>query len=330
MSAPYILTLHTDADLDRVLSTLAAAGLWAHPLSAGHAGGPRLVAVDERSSGTDADTLRTLAGVAHVSSRASAHPLVDARAGVGVTVGARVIGAGCAPVLMAGPCAVESEPQIARIADAVAAAGGGLLRGSAWKPRSSPYAFQGHGRGALRWLRAAADRAGLGVVTEALAPEQAGVVAEHADLVQIGSRNMQNFALLRAVGREGRPVLLKRGNAATVEEWLLAAEYCLAAGAPGVVFCERGLRGFDPSLRNLLDLGAVALLAHALRLPVVVDPSHAAGRRDLIPALARAAIAAGAHGLLVEAHDDPAHALSDGPQALAMAELAGLLPAVRA
>ena len=231
---------------------------------------------------------------------------------------------------MAGPCAVESERQIEELAAAVAGAGGRLLRGSAYKPRSSPYAFQGHGEVALAWLRAAADRNALAVVTEVLAEADAPRVAAVADLVQIGSRNMQNFSLLRAVGREQRPVLLKRGLAATVEEWLLAGEYCLAAGASGVVFCERGLRGFDPSTRNLLDLGAVAVLAHARKLPVVVDPSHAVGRRDLVAPLAHAALAAGAHGIIVETHADPGSARSDGPQALLPASLRELMPAVRA
>ncbi|MEO6954067.1 MAG: 3-deoxy-7-phosphoheptulonate synthase, partial [Polyangia bacterium] len=198
------------------------------------------------------------------------------------------------------------------------------LRGSAYKPRTSPYAFQGHGPPALAWLRAAADHHGLGVVTEVMTAEDAGRVAEVADLVQVGSRNMQNFSLLKAVGRQKRPVLLKRGMAASVEDWMLAAEYCLSEGATGVVFCERGVRGFDPSMRNLLDLGAVALLVHALGQPVIVDPSHAAGRRDLIPALGRAGLAAGAHGLMVETHHDPANALSDGPQALPPEELAAL------
>jgi 3-deoxy-7-phosphoheptulonate synthase len=200
-----------------------------------------------------------------------------------------------------------------------------MLRGSAYKPRSSPYAFQGHGAVALGWLRAAADRHRLAVVTEVLAAQDAARVAEVADLIQIGSRNMQNYPLLREVGRQKRPVLLKRGVAATIEEWLLSAEYCLLEGAPGVVFCERGVRAFDPSTRYLLDLGAVALLAHTLRLPVIVDPSHAAGRRDLIAPLARAGVAVGAHGVMVEIHDDPGGARSDGPQALRPAALVSLL-----
>ena len=205
-----------------------------------------------------------------------------------------------------------------------AAAGARFLRGGAFKPRSSPYSFNGHGRQALDWLRAAARAHNLGVVTEVMSELEVETVAEVADLVQIGSRNMQNYALLSRVGRCARPVLLKRGMAATVEEWLLAGEHLLAAGCPGVVFCERGIHSFDPSTRNLLDLGAVAVLRHAYRLPVVVDPSHAAGRRDLVVALAKAAVACGAHGLIVESHPNPAAALSDGPQALLPEQLSAL------
>jgi 3-deoxy-7-phosphoheptulonate synthase len=169
---------------------------------------------------------------------------------------------------------------------------------------------------ALRWLRAAADKNGLLVVTEVMSELDVPVVAEHADILQLGSRNMQNFALLKAVGRAQRPVLLKRSMSATVDEWLHAGEYLLAHGAAGVLFCERGIRGFDQSTRNLLDLGAVALLAHVHGLPVIVDPSHACGRRDLVVPLAQAALAAGAAGLLIEVHDEPAKARSDGAQAL--------------
>jgi 3-deoxy-7-phosphoheptulonate synthase len=165
-------------------------------------------------------------------------------------------------------------------------------------------------------MRRAADDNGMRVVTEVLAEADVGVVAEYAQLLQVGSRNMQNFALLKAVGRAQKPVLLKRAMSATVEEWLLAGEYLLVHGASGVIFCERGIRGFDDSTRNLLDLGAVALLAHVHKLPVIVDPSHATGRRDLVLPLARAALAAGASGVMIETHDDPASALSDGPQAL--------------
>jgi 3-deoxy-7-phosphoheptulonate synthase len=234
------------------------------------------------------------------------------------------VGGGASPVLMAGPCSVESEAQIEGIARTLAPLGVRLLRGGAYKPRSSPYAFQGHGEVALGWLRRAASAHGMGVVTEAMSPEDVPMVAEMADLIQVGSRNMQNYALLRSIGRSSRPVLLKRGMVATIEEWLLAGEYCLYHGAKAVIFCERGVRGFDPATRNLLDLGAVALLAAVHRQPVVVDPSHAAGRRDLVIPMARAALAAGASGVLVEVHPDPGAALSDGPQAVAPEALAAL------
>ncbi len=326
MQGPYILSVSDDADLDKLTGELTARGLWTRRLETTR--GARFVEVDARSRAVTASELAEVPGVAHVAGRASLHPLVDAAAGKPVAIAKLAVGPGAPPAFMAGPCAVEGESQIERIAAQVARAGATFLRGSAFKPRSSPYAFQGHGVPALAWLRAAADRNGLAVVTEVMAPEQVGPVAEVADLLQIGSRNMQNFSLLKAVGASKKPVLLKRGMAATVEDWLLAAEYCLSSGATGVVLCERGIRGFDPSLRNLLDLGTVALLAHALKLPVIVDPSHAAGRRDLIPPLSRAAMAAGAHGLIVESHDQPAQALSDGPQALSPTELEQLLRGV--
>jgi 3-deoxy-7-phosphoheptulonate synthase len=274
--------------------------------------------------------LEGLAGVEAVLEARSAHPLADA-APSQVRVKDAVIG-GPEPVLMAGPCAVEDEATLETAAAAVAAAGARVLRGGAFKPRSSPYSFQGAGRRALRWLRSAADRHGLAVVTEALDVRDVDAVAEHADLIQIGSRSMHHAALLVEAGRTGRPILLKRGASATVEEWLLAAEYALEAGAPGVVLCERGVRTYAQPTRNTLDLGAVAWLLEHSRLPVVVDPSHASGRRELIPRLSRAAAALGAHGLLIEVHPDPGRARSDGAQAMttaAFAELASSLVRVR-
>jgi 3-deoxy-7-phosphoheptulonate synthase len=220
---------------------------------------------------------------------------------------------------------VESREQALEVAEQVAAAGAGFLRGGAFKPRTSPYAFAGHGEAALGWLKEAAERFGLGVVTEAVTEADVKVVAERADVLQVGSRSMHSPGLLRAAGRAGRPVLLKRGMSATVEEWLLAAERLLLEGAPGVILCERGVRSFDPTTRNVLDLGAVALLAGVRGLPVIVDPSHAAGRRDLVLPLARAALAAGAAGVLVEVHPRPGEAASDGPQAVRPEELFGLL-----
>jgi 3-deoxy-7-phosphoheptulonate synthase len=261
-------------------------------------------------------------GVVRVLEAPSPHPLADA-APRAVRVGDALIG-GPAPVLIAGPCAAEGEAQVMAAAAAAAEAGASVLRGGAWKPRTSPHAFQGLGLEGLRLLRRAADRHWLALATEALAVDHVPLVAEHADMIQVGARSMQAFDLLRAVGRAGRPVLLKRGLAATLEEWLLAAEHLLAAGAPAVVLCERGIRTFETATRFTLDLGAVAALVAARSLPVIVDPSHAAGRRDLVRPLARAALAAGAHGLLVEAHADPGGARCDGAQALAPEDLLAL------
>lgn len=232
-------------------------------------------------------------------------------------------------VVVAGPCAVESEGQIEEAAAAVAAAGARLLRGGAFKPRTSPYSFQGLGEDGLRLLRAAADRHGLKVVTEVMRPKQIEPVARHAHVLQIGSRNMQNFPLLQEVGRAGLPVLLKRGMSATVEEWLMSAEYVLAEGNPNVILCERGIRTFETATRNTLDLSAVPVVKAKSHLPVLVDPSHGVGLRDLVPPMARAAVAAGADGLMVETHPDPPRALSDGPQSLYLADFAAMMEAVR-
>jgi 3-deoxy-7-phosphoheptulonate synthase len=222
---------------------------------------------------------------------------------------------GSAFVVMAGPCAVEDAGQIAEAAAAVAGAGCPVLRGGAFKPRTSPYSFQGLGAPGVRLLVDAARRHGLAVVTEALDPADLPGL-DGVALLQVGARNMQNFALLKALGKLRRPVLLKRGMAATVEEWLLAAEYLLAGGNEQVILCERGVRGFEPSTRNTLDLSAVVIAKQRTHLPVIVDPSHATGRSELVIPLSLAAAAAGADGLLVEVHPRPSEALSDGEQAL--------------
>ncbi len=316
-----IVVLERGADAAQVQRLLVQQGLWVVPLE----GGPTAqFLVEPQSAAPGREALLRIAGVEAVATPRSAHPLVDAQPPV-VEIGETRLGPGVAPVFIAGPCSVESGEQIHAIAARLARQGVRLLRGGAFKPRTSPYAFQGHGEAALAWLREAADENGLSVVTEVLDPRDAPAVARFADLLQIGSRNMQNFALLRAAARQGKPLLIKRGMAATIDEWLLAGEHCLVHGAPAVVFCERGIRGFDSSTRNLLDLGAVALLSQVYRLPVIVDPSHAVGRRDLVPALSRAAIAGGAAGLMLETHDDPGRALSDGPQALLPDQLAALL-----
>jgi chorismate mutase/prephenate dehydratase len=223
---------------------------------------------------------------------------------------------GRSPVLIAGPCSVESEAMILETAAAVAQAGGDMLRGGAYKPRTSPYDFQGLGVKGLRYLADARERTGLPVVTEVLSWEEVPVVAHFADMLQIGARNMQNFSLLRAASRSGKPILLKRGAGATIEEWLMAAEYVLAEGNPNVVLCERGIRTFERATRNTLDLNAVALVRERTHLPVIVDPSHAAGVRSLVTPLSLGALAAGACGLIIEVHPDPAHAMSDGAQSL--------------
>ncbi len=265
-----------------------------------------------------ADRLRAMPGVAELRPDAPAYPLVS-RAHkpepTRVKVDDVVIG-GRELVVMAGPCSVESRDQIFAAAEAVAAAGASVLRGGAFKPRSSPYSFQGLGTEGLELLAEARARTGLKVVTEVVAPEDVDLVSEHADMLQIGARNMHNYRLLSAVGGQPRPVLLKRGMMSTVEEMLLAAEYIVAGGNPRVVLCERGIRTFETSSRNTLDLCAVPILKERTHLPVVVDPSHAAGRREWVPALARAGVAVGADGLIVGVHPDPERAVSDGRQSL--------------
>jgi 3-deoxy-7-phosphoheptulonate synthase len=245
-----------------------------------------------------------------------------------VPIGPVVLG-GREVVVMAGPCAVESEEQVFATARAVAAAGASILRGGAFKPRTSPYSFQGLGQEGLELLAAAGRAHGLSVVTEVVAPEDVALVARHADVLQVGARNMQNFRLLEALGEAGRPVLLKRGLVATLEELLLAAEYVLAAGNPDVILCERGIRTFARETRNTLDLASIPLLKERSHLPVIVDPSHGTGLRALVPPLARAALAAGADGLIVEVHPDPDRALSDGPQSLTFAAFARLMEELR-
>ncbi len=319
-----IVRVRRDADPAAVQRALAARGLWVRRLEDG---GEVSFLVEDHSRATSVEALRGIEGVEGVASAPSAHPRVDAQPRVIDVAGVR-FGDG-SPVVLAGPCAVESELAVAAIAERLARRGVRFLRGGAFKPRTSPYSFHGIGLQALEWMRRAADANGMKVVTEALSPEDAPHVAEWADLIQIGSRSMQSFPLLKAVAATGKPILLKRGMAATVEEWLAAGEWCLVHGAQSVIFCERGIRGFDPATRNLLDLGSVALLAHVHRQAVVVDPSHALGRRDLIAPLSRAAIAAGASGLLLETHDDPGRALSDGPQALLPEEIDALLLEIR-
>lgn len=228
------------------------------------------------------------------------------------------------PILIAGPCSVESRKQIMACARAVGEAGGHVLRGGCFKPRTSPYSFQGLGYEGLDLLAEAGRAFGLPVITEVMDKDDVGAVSAKADVLQIGSRNMQNFALLRAVGRSTRPVMLKRGMMSSIDEWLMAAEYVLAEGNPHVILCERGIRTFETATRNTLDLSAVPVVRERTHLPIVVDPSHAAGVRRWVGPLAKAALAVGAHGVMIEMHPNPAAALSDGEQSLTIDEFKAL------
>lgn len=242
----------------------------------------------------------------------------------GLTIGGEEV------VVMAGPCSVENEKQILASAHAVRDAGATILRGGAYKPRSSPYSFQGLGLPGLKLLAKAREETGLLIVTEAMDPEGADLVAEHADIIQIGARNMQNYSLLKKAGKLKKPVLLKRGLSATIQEWLLSAEYVLAEGNPDVILCERGIRSFDTQTRNLFDLSAIPVVRKLSHLPIVADPSHGTGLREFVPPMARAAVAAGADGLIVEVHPQPDRALSDGAQTLAPEQFDKMMREVKA
>jgi len=241
----------------------------------------------------------------------------------GVAVGGKPL------VVMAGPCSVESREQVLEVAHKVKAAGATVLRGGAFKPRTSPYAFQGLEHEGLKLLDEARRETGLAVITEVMEPDKVDVVAEHADILQIGARNVQNFSLLRRVAETRKPVLLKRGMSTSIQEWLLSAEYVLAGGNPNVILCERGIRTFETSTRFTLDLNAVPVVKKLSHLPVIVDPSHGTGHWDYVAAMARAGLAAGADGLLIEVHPRPAEALSDGPQSLKPARFTELMQELR-
>jgi 3-deoxy-7-phosphoheptulonate synthase len=232
-------------------------------------------------------------------------------------------------IVMAGPCSAESEAQVEATASAVKRAGAKILRGGAFKPRSSPYSFQGLGEEGLRMLRAASDRHDLKLITEVMEVSQIELIEKYADVLQVGARNMQNFSLLRELGHATKPVLLKRGISATIEEWLLSAEYVLAGGNRNVILCERGIRTFESYTRNTLDISAIPVVQQLSHLPVVVDPSHGTGRRDKVASMARAAVAAGADGLIIEVHCDPDHALSDGAQSMFPAQFERLMAELR-
>jgi 3-deoxy-7-phosphoheptulonate synthase len=320
------------AERAEIAQTLAWARSGQPPVIA-HCALGHVFCVESRSlSNTARDRLAALQGVERLIDLPTPYHLASRLlqpARTVVRVGGALIG-GPEPVLIAGPCSVESEDQIVAAARAARAAGAQLLRGGAFKPRTSPYSFQGLGVEGLRLLDRAREASGLPIVTEVMEPGLVPAVAEIADVLQVGSRNMQNFPLLRAVGRTERPVLLKRGFACTIEEWLLAAEYLLAAGNRDVILCERGVRSFDPATRNMLDLTCVPLLQRLTHLPVLVDPSHGTGLRELVTPMGVAAIAAGADGLLVEMHPDPDRALSDSAQTIGPEDLRTLNVQLRA
>ena len=245
-----------------------------------------------------------------------------------IKVGNTYIGPGNLTI-MAGPCAVENEDQMMLVAEAVKKSGATIIRGGAYKPRTSPYSFQGLGEEGLKYMKEASEATGLATISEVISLESVNAAAKYVDMLQIGARNMQNFYLLKEVGRTGLPVLLKRGLSSTIDEWLNAAEYIISEGNPNVVLCERGIRTFETATRNTLDISAVPVLKERTHLPVVVDPSHATGVRNYVTPLAKSAIAAGADGLMIEVHNDPANALSDGAQSLTFDQFDNLTKEIR-
>ena len=319
----------TPEQVQRVVAVIEELGYHARPMPGKQRTAVGLVGNDGR---VDASRLGALPGVQeviHVSkpykqvSREWQEESTVVRLPGGVAIGGNEI------VAIAGPCSVESEKQIIETARQVKDAGAVILRGGAFKPRSSPYSFQGLGRPGLALLAKAREETGLLVCTEAMDPEAVRWVADVADIVQIGARNMQNFSLLKAAGRAGKPVLLKRGLAATITELLLSAEYLLAEGNRDVILCERGVRGFDSTTRNLFDVSAIPVVQKLSHLPIIADPSHGTGHRDHVIPMARAAVAAGADGIMIEVHPSPDTALSDGAQTLYPAQFAQLMREVR-
>jgi 3-deoxy-7-phosphoheptulonate synthase len=319
----------SEAQIQRVIETLVEVGYDVHRST----GVDHVVlgAVGSPHSAVDPHSLELLPGVREMVRISEPYKLVGRTfkpADSVVAVGGVPVG-GPEVIVMAGPCSVESPEQLAAVARPVRAAGARVLRGGAFKPRSSPYTFQGHGEAALRWLREAADEASLPVVSEVMDVRAIELMSRYVDCLQVGARNMQNYDLLKELGKLRRPVLLKRGLAATIEEWLLSAEYVMAGGNPDVILCERGIRTFENATRNTLDLAAISVVKKRSHLPIIVDPSHGTGRRDQVLPMARAAVAAGADGLLIEVHHDPERALSDGPQSLFPGQFDALMGELR-
>jgi 3-deoxy-7-phosphoheptulonate synthase len=305
-----------EEEIQRVADTIEEMGYQARPMPGKQRTTVGLVGNDGRVDGSRLAALPGVQEIIHVTkpykqvSREWKAESTVIRLPGGLSVGGDEV------VVMAGPCSVESERQILDAAWAVREAGATVLRAGAYKPRSSPYSFQGLGRAGLKLLARAREETGLLIVTEAMDGEEMDFVAETADIIQLGARNMQNYSLLKRAGRSGKPILLKRGLSATIQELLLSAEYILAEGNPNVILCERGVRGFDPATRNIFDLSAIPVVHGLSHLPILADPSHGTGHRDMVIPMARAAVAAGADGLLVEVHPTPDRALSDGAQSL--------------
>jgi len=306
----------TERDIDAVVETIREMGYDARPIPGKQRTAIGLIGNDGKVNSDRIEALNGVLEIIHVSQpyKQVSREWKDDATVVALDNGTR-IGAGDVAV-MAGPCSVESEAQIIGIAHRLRESGATILRGGAFKPRTSPYSFQGMGEDGLKLLARARAETGMAIVTEAIDPESLDLVAEYADIVQIGARNMQNFSLLRRAGRAGKPVLLKRGMAATVKDLLLSAEYLLAEGNGNVILCERGVRGFDTHTRNLLDLTAIPVVKSLSHLPIIADPSHGTGLRAKVIPMARAAVAAGADGLMIEVHPDPERAMSDGAQSL--------------
>ncbi|MFI5241995.1 MAG: 3-deoxy-7-phosphoheptulonate synthase [Gemmatimonadales bacterium] len=319
----------TAAEIDAVVSVIEEMGYEARPMPGAQRTAVGLVGNDGR---VDSSRIAALSGVAQIIHVTQPYKQVSREwrpENTIVTLAPGVHVGGKDVVIMAGPCSVESEEQIVTAARQVKAAGASCLRGGAFKPRSSPYSFQGLGEIGLGYLATARRETGLAIVTEAMDEAGAELVAEHADCIQIGARNMQNYSLLKFVGTLGKPVLLKRGLAATINDLLLSAEYILASGNDQVILCERGVRTFDPATRNMFDLTAIPIVQQLSHLPIVADPSHGTGIRDLVLPMARAAVAAGANGILVEVHPNPERALSDGAQSLYPEQFAQLVGELR-
>jgi 3-deoxy-7-phosphoheptulonate synthase len=320
----------TAKDVDRVVSIIKEMGYEARPMPGAQRTAVGLVGNDGRVDASRIEALPGVAQIIHVTqpykqvSREWRSENTIVELAPGVTVG------GDSVVVIGGPCSVESEEQILAAARIVKAAGGTALRGGAFKPRSSPYSFQGLGEIGLEYLATARKETGLAIVTEAMDEAGAELVAEFADCIQIGARNMQNYSLLKFVGTLGKPVLLKRGLAATINDLLLSAEYVLANGNENVILCERGVRTFDPATRNMFDLTAIPIVQQLSHLPIIADPSHGTGIRDKVLPMARAAVAAGANGILVEVHPNPERAMSDGAQSLYPEQFAQLVGELRA